>query len=70
VAAHAAVQQPGTPTPPDTALDNAVLARLGAAAALVHGLAAQRASANSGGGPFTVLELCAAVPAVIAELLG
>lgn len=70
VAAHAAVQRPGTPTPPDTALDNAVLARLGAAAALVHGLAAQRASANSGGGPFTVLELCAAVPAVIAELLG
>lgn len=42
------------------------LARLGAAAAVVHGLAAQRASA---GGPVTVLDVCAAVPATIAALL-
>ena len=48
-------------------IDAALLARLGAAAAVVHGLAAQRASA---GGPFTVLDLCAAVPATIAELVG
>lgn len=42
------------------------LARLAATAALVHGLAGARASA---GGPLTVLDLCAAVPATIAELL-
>ena len=47
-------------------LDLAHLARLGAAAAVVHGLAAQRASA---GGPVTVLDVCAAVPATIAALL-
>ncbi|MFN4001450.1 NAD(P)H-hydrate dehydratase [Microcella sp.] len=46
--------------------DPALLARLGAAAAVVHGLAAQRASA---GGPVTVLDVCAAVPATIAALL-
>ncbi len=46
--------------------DPAELARLAATAALVHGLAAQRASA---GGPLTVLELCANIPATIAGLL-
>jgi hydroxyethylthiazole kinase-like uncharacterized protein yjeF len=47
-------------------VDLVLLARLGAAAAVVHGLAAQRASA---GGPLTVLDVCAAVPATIAALL-
>lgn len=42
------------------------LARLAATAALVHGLAASRASA---GGPLTILGLCAALPATIAALL-
>ncbi len=43
-----------------------LLPRLAATAALVHGLAAERASA---GGPLTILDLCAAIPAVIADLL-
>ena len=47
-------------------LELSILARLGAAAAVVHGLAAQRASA---GGPLVVLDVCAAVPATIAALL-
>lgn len=47
-------------------VDLPLLARLGAAAAVVHGLAAQRASA---GGPLTVLDMCAAVPTTIAVLL-
>lgn len=42
------------------------LPALAATAALVHGLAAERASA---GGPLTILDLCAAIPAVIAELV-
>ena len=42
------------------------LAALAATASLIHGLAAGRAS---GGGPFTVLELCAEIPATIVELL-
>ncbi len=46
--------------------DPAELARLAATAAVVHGLAAERASA---GGPLTILDLAAAVPATIAELL-
>ena len=46
--------------------DPTALARLAATAAHVHGLAAERASA---GGPLTVLDLCGAVPAVIAGLL-
>lgn len=50
----------------DGPVDHDLLARLGAAAAVVHGLAAQRASA---GGPLTVLDVCAAVPATIAALL-
>jgi hydroxyethylthiazole kinase-like uncharacterized protein yjeF len=70
VASHAALQSLGAAALENAVLDSTVMARLGAAAALVHGLAAQRASTNSGGGPFTVLELCAAVPAVVAELLG
>ncbi|MEQ1737334.1 MAG: ADP/ATP-dependent (S)-NAD(P)H-hydrate dehydratase [Rhodoglobus sp.] len=46
--------------------DPAHLARLAATASLLHGLAADRASA---GGPLTVLDLCASIPAVIAGLL-
>lgn len=42
------------------------LARLAATAAVIHGLAASRAS---GGGPFTILDLCAAVRPTIAELV-
>lgn len=42
------------------------LARITASAALIHGLAAARASA---GGPFTVLHLCHAIPSVIRDLL-
>lgn len=45
---------------------SAPLAELAATAALVHGLAAERAS---GGGPLTILGLCAALPATIAGLL-
>ncbi len=41
-------------------------ARLAVTASLLHGLAATRAS---GGGPFVVLDLALALPAVIAELL-
>ena len=46
--------------------DPAELARLAATAAVVHGLAAERAS---DGGPLTILDLAAAVPATIARLL-
>lgn len=48
------------------AADPSLLARLGATASVVHGLAAQRAST---GGPLTILDLIGAVPATIAELL-
>jgi NAD(P)H-hydrate repair Nnr-like enzyme with NAD(P)H-hydrate dehydratase domain len=48
------------------AADDTALARLAATAALLHGLAAERAS---GGGPFTILDLCAALPATIADVL-
>lgn len=47
--------------------DPQLLARLAATAALLHGLAATRASA---GGPLVIMDLAAAVPAVIATLLG
>jgi NAD(P)H-hydrate repair Nnr-like enzyme with NAD(P)H-hydrate dehydratase domain len=50
----------------EVAADPGVLAELAATAAVLHGLAGERAS---GGGPFTVLELCAELPAVIAELV-
>lgn len=50
----------------EIAEDDSVLTRLAATASVIHGLAAEYAS---GGGPFTVLELCAAIPAVVAELL-
>ena len=50
----------------EIAADPAELARLAATAAVLHGLAASRASA---GGPLTILDLAAAVPATIAELL-
>lgn len=48
------------------ASDPQQLARLAAAACVVHGLAAQTAS---GGGPFTILDLIARVPGTIAGLL-
>jgi hydroxyethylthiazole kinase-like uncharacterized protein yjeF len=50
----------------DIAGDPSLLARLAATAAVVHGLAGARASA---GGPLTILDLAAAVPATIAQLL-
>ncbi|MGL4339895.1 MAG: ADP-dependent NAD(P)H-hydrate dehydratase [Rhodoglobus sp.] len=46
--------------------DPTELARLAATAAVLHGLAAERAS---GGGPLTVLDVTAALPATIAMLL-
>lgn len=49
------------------AADETELARLAATAALIHGLAAHRAGS---GGPFTILGLCAALPATIAALIG
>ena len=48
------------------AADETALARLAATAALLHGLAAEAAS---GGGPFTILDLCAAIPSTIATLI-
>lgn len=45
--------------------DDALMARLAATAVLVHGLAAHKAGA---GGPFTVLDLNAAIPGVIVDL--
>lgn len=48
------------------AADPGVLTQLAATGAVLHGLAAERAS---GGGPLTILDLAAALPAVIAELL-
>jgi NAD(P)H-hydrate repair Nnr-like enzyme with NAD(P)H-hydrate dehydratase domain len=46
--------------------DPGIAAPLAATAAVLHGLAAERAS---GGAPFTVLDLCGELPAVIRELL-
>ncbi|MBX9471225.1 MAG: NAD(P)H-hydrate dehydratase [Chryseoglobus sp.] len=46
--------------------DRSLLTRLAAAAAVIHGLAAERASA---GGPLTVLDLCAAISPVLAQLV-
>lgn len=46
--------------------EGSLLARLAATASVLHGLAAHRAS---GGGPFTILELIANLPPVIAELV-
>jgi hydroxyethylthiazole kinase-like uncharacterized protein yjeF len=46
--------------------DERMLAQLAATASVVHSLAAERASA---GGPFTVLDLTAALPPTIADLL-
>jgi hydroxyethylthiazole kinase-like uncharacterized protein yjeF len=46
--------------------DPGAVARIAATACVLHGEAGARAS---GGGPFTILDLCAALPAVIAELL-
>jgi NAD(P)H-hydrate repair Nnr-like enzyme with NAD(P)H-hydrate dehydratase domain len=45
--------------------DAADLAPLAATAAWIHGEAARRAS---DGGPFTVLDLCAAIPGVVRDL--
>ena len=50
----------------EIAADERMTARLAAAAAWLHGAAAARASA---GGPFTILDLAAAVPATIAALV-
>jgi hydroxyethylthiazole kinase-like uncharacterized protein yjeF len=50
-----------------THADAADLAPLAAAAAWIHGEAARRAS---GGGPFTVLDLCTHLPSVVAGLAG
>jgi NAD(P)H-hydrate repair Nnr-like enzyme with NAD(P)H-hydrate dehydratase domain len=47
--------------------DASLMPRLAAAAAVVHGMAGDRASA---GGPVTVLDLAAALPATVAHLLG
>lgn len=46
--------------------DPGILPELAATACVLHGLAGERAGA---GGPFTVLDLCAQLPAVIADLL-
>jgi hydroxyethylthiazole kinase-like uncharacterized protein yjeF len=46
--------------------DPALLPRLAAAAAVIHGMSGERASA---GGPLTVLDLAEALPATIAQLL-
>lgn len=51
----------------DVVADETLAARLAAAAVLVHGRAAAKASA---GGPLAALEIARAVPAVVAELLG
>ena len=51
----------------DVMTDPTMLARLAATAAVIHGLAAERAS---GGGPLTVLDVATAVSATIGELLG
>lgn len=50
----------------EQASDPAALARLAATAVVLHGLAGERAS---GGGPFTVIDLCEALPAAVADLL-
>lgn len=50
----------------EIAADPLMLARLGATASVIHGLAAERAG---GGGPFTILGLVDALPPVIAALL-
>jgi len=50
----------------ELAADPSMLAPLAATGAVLHGLAAERASA---GGPLTILDLAAALPAVVAELL-
>lgn len=50
-----------------TVSTHADLAPLAAAAAWIHGEAARRASA---GGPFTILDLCAQLPGVVADLAG
>ena len=48
------------------ARDPAALAQLAATASVIHGLAATRAG---NGGPFTILDLIAAVPSVMSQLL-
>lgn len=50
----------------ELAAEGSLLARLGATAAVIHGLAAERAG---GGGPFTILDLAEAIPATIADLV-
>lgn len=50
----------------EIASDPGALARLAATAAVIHGCAARQIS---GGGPFTILDLCAVIPATVAQLL-
>ena len=50
----------------EIAADRGILADLAATACVLHGLAGERAGA---GGPFTVIDLCAELPAVVAGLL-
>lgn len=50
----------------ELAADPSVLASIAATGAVLHGLAAARASA---GGPFTILDLAAALPSVVVELI-
>lgn len=51
----------------ELAADPTVLAQLAATGAVLHGLAAESASA---GGPLTILDLTAALPGVVAKLVG
>jgi hydroxyethylthiazole kinase-like uncharacterized protein yjeF len=48
----------------EIAADPGILSELAATACVLHGLAGERA-----GGPFTVLDLCARLPGVVAELI-
>ena len=50
-------------------VDAQSLPELTAAAAVIHGRAATRASVQNHAGPFTILDLCAAVSPVVGELL-
>jgi len=53
----------------DAAVASDDLVGLGAAAAFIHGRAARLASERNGRGPFTILELVHAVPAVVGQVL-
>jgi len=53
----------------DGPVSNAELVGLGAAAAFIHGRSARLANERNARGPLTILDLVAAVPAVIGQLL-